>query len=110
MVYRLTSQVLVLLASSAPLLSGQTSAVGYRLSRLQDSLAAVSDTNQLRALFRQNRNDPLRAGAIGLRLGELGADPDFSDARNSFRRATREHSHLADPSGRCETSCVWAAE
>jgi len=96
MVYRLTSQVLVLLASSAPLLAGQTSVVGSSFPQLQDSLAGVSDTAQLRTLFRQNRDDPMRAGAIGLRLGELGADPDFSDARSSFRRATRQHSHWAE--------------
>src|SRR5215210_5997723 len=96
MVYRLTSQVLVLLASSAPLLAGQTSVVGSSFPQLQDSLAGVSDTAQLRNLFRQNRDDPMRAGAIGLRLGELGADPDFSDARSSFRRATRKHSHWAE--------------
>src|SRR3954467_2917883 len=96
MVYRLTSPVLVLLASSAPLLAGQTSVVGSRFPQLQDSLATVSDTTRLRTLFRQNRDDPLRAGAIGLRLGQLGADPDFSDARSSFRRATRQHSHLAE--------------
>jgi GWxTD domain-containing protein len=31
----------------------------------------------------------LRAGLIGLRLGELRADPDFSEALSSFRRASR---------------------
>jgi GWxTD domain-containing protein len=31
----------------------------------------------------------VRAGLIGLRLGELRADPDFSDALSRFRRAAR---------------------
>jgi GWxTD domain-containing protein len=96
MIYRLTGSLLVLLASSASLLAGQTSVVGSTFPQLQDSLAALSDTSQLRSLFRQNRNAPLRAGAIGFRLGELGADPDFSDALSSFRRATRQNSNLAE--------------
>jgi GWxTD domain-containing protein len=57
---------------------------------LRDSLASTSDTTALRTLRQTlHRSDPLRAGLIGLRLGELRADPDFSDALSSFRRASR---------------------
>jgi GWxTD domain-containing protein len=34
-------------------------------------------------------SDPLRGGLIALRLGELHADPDFSQAISSFSRASR---------------------
>jgi GWxTD domain-containing protein len=65
---------------------------------LRDSLAAISDTAGLRSQFRRARDErggtsnlpsELRAGLMALRLGELGVDPDFSDARSSFRKASR---------------------
>ena len=90
MANRLTSGLLVLLTSHTLLLAAQTSSSRSDFERVQDSVANVSDTVRLRALFRHSDN-PVRAGIIGLRLGELGDDPDFSDAISRFRRATRQH-------------------
>src|SRR5688572_1988869 len=90
--------VAVILSSHAAAQSSHTAAGGTAFERLRDSLAATSDTTALRALLqRLRRSDPLRAGLIGLRLGELHADPDFSEARSSFRRATRKNVRLAEP-------------
>src|SRR6185436_1726288 len=70
------------------------------------SLATSSDTALLRAMVRRifNGSDgpavlpaELRAGLIGLRLGELRADPDFSDALSSFRRAARLSASRPEP-------------
>jgi GWxTD domain-containing protein len=47
-------------------------------------------------LLRQSGADPGRAGHFALRLGELGADPDYSDALNQFRRATKKNDRLAE--------------
>jgi GWxTD domain-containing protein len=90
---------LILLTSRLSPLTAQTSSPQTAFEQLRDSLAASSDTSGLRSQFRSSRrnNDrrqlplssELRAGLIGLRLGELNADADFSDARSSFRRATR---------------------
>ena len=76
----------LLIPSRSPLAAQQTAFQHFR-----DSLATASDTAALRALFKPlRRSDPLRAGMIGLRLGELQADPDFSEAISSFRRAARK--------------------
>ena len=76
-----------------PLTAQQTA-----FERLRDSLAATSDTTALKALLQPlRRSDPLRAGLIGLRLGELHADPDFSEALSSFRRATRRNARRPEP-------------
>ena len=95
-------QRLVLLAAVIPLtsyfspLTGQTPAQQTAFEQLRDSLATSSDTTLLRTKLRKtlDRSDAqaalsaeLRAGLIGLRLGELRADPDFSEALSSFRRA-----------------------
>ncbi len=96
MANRLTSGLLVLLTSHTPLLAAQTSSSRSDFERVQDSVAGVSDTVRLRALFRHS-DDPVRAGVIGIRLGELGDDPDFSDAIGRFRRATRQHAKDAAP-------------
>jgi GWxTD domain-containing protein len=72
---------------------------------LRDSLAARSDTSLLRRQLRNTRQASdrhpslpaeIRAGLIGLRLGELHADADFSDARSSFRRAAKLSPDRAD--------------
>jgi GWxTD domain-containing protein len=82
-----------LTAHRSPLTGQQTA-----FERLRDSLAATSDTTALRALLqRLRRSDPIRAGLIGLRLGELHADPDFSEALSSFRRATRKNVRRPEP-------------
>jgi GWxTD domain-containing protein len=96
---------LVLLAAVIPLtsyfspLTAQTSTQRSAFEQLRDSLAATSDTsllrNQFRTILRNPQTEPglsarTRAGMIALRLGELQADPDFSEARSSFRRAAEE--------------------
>ena len=86
---RMTVIAVVLISRGTPL-TGQTAAQQTAFELFRDSLAARSDTTSLRALLKSlRRTDPVRAGVIGLRLGELHADPDFSDALASFRRAAR---------------------
>jgi GWxTD domain-containing protein len=83
----------VLLAAvvSSDSLTAQQSIARPPLERLRDSLAGTSDSTTLKQKLKHLRKtDPLIAGVIELRLGELGADPDFSLARKSFRRATRQ--------------------
>jgi GWxTD domain-containing protein len=71
-------------------LTAQTPIYHSAFKYLRDSLASTSDTTALRnMLLALRRSDPLRAGLIGLRLGELRADADFSDALSNFRRASR---------------------
>ncbi|HEU5303898.1 MAG TPA: hypothetical protein VFU40_04575, partial [Gemmatimonadales bacterium] len=104
---KLLTQCLVsggcLLTGCVPCLTPSLVAQSHRtlagFEALRDSLAATSDTSRLRVLFRSSqahekirRSDAtaeLRSGALALRLGQLGADPDFDDARASFRRAAR---------------------
>ncbi len=82
-----------LTAYRSPLTAQQTA-----FDRLRDSLATTSDTTALRALLRSlRRSDPLRAGLIGLRLGELHADSDFSEALSSFRRAAQSNARHPEP-------------
>jgi GWxTD domain-containing protein len=65
--------------------------------RLRDSLAGITDTTALGVSLRRLRGtDPLAQGLIALRLGELRADPDFSQALASFRRATRKGRPVAE--------------
>jgi GWxTD domain-containing protein len=71
-------------------LTGQTVTQQAAFQTLRDSLGFTNDTANLRTALRElRRQDPLRAGLIGLRLGELGADPSYDEARSSFRRASR---------------------
>jgi GWxTD domain-containing protein len=85
-----TTAVAFLLTSHLSLLTGQTLTRQTDFQTLRDSLASTADTNKLRAMLRMVRHsDPLRAGLVGLRLGELGADPGFSEALSSFRGASR---------------------
>ncbi|MEO8090020.1 MAG: GWxTD domain-containing protein [Gemmatimonadales bacterium] len=90
----LTFALLFLLAAyRSPLTAQQTA-----FDRLHDSLAATSDTAALRALLRSlTRSQPVRAGLVGLRLGELRADPDFSEALSSFRRAAKRDPRQPEP-------------
>jgi GWxTD domain-containing protein len=82
-----------LTAHHSPLTAQQSS-----FERLRDSLTSSSDTSALRVLLqRLRRSDPLRAGLVGLRLGELEADPDFSEALSSFRRAAKRDSRRPEP-------------
>lgn len=65
---------------------------------LRDSLATSLDTTALRAALRTlRRSSPLHAGLVGLRLAELHADPDFEEARSSFRQAARLNPHRPEP-------------
>ncbi|MEA2725461.1 MAG: hypothetical protein QOH59_3232 [Gemmatimonadales bacterium] len=90
--------IVVILTSRGSLLIGQSSAQQTAFEHLRDSLARTSDTAGLRALLRPlRRSDLLRAGLIGLRLGELRADPDFSEALSSFRRAARHDPGQPEP-------------
>jgi len=75
--------------------------------QLRDSLAAVYDTAALRSLFRSSlraekarREDVtavLRSGLLALRLGELRADRDYSEARSRFRDAARRQPGRPEP-------------
>jgi GWxTD domain-containing protein len=86
----------------APLVTavGQTPRERLALDRFHDSLdsASPNDTASLRRTTRALRQtatrtrDPLltlRAGLAAMRLGVLGADPDFGDAVRLLREATR---------------------
>ena len=77
--------------------SVQHSFTSLTFEQLRDSLAGISDTNLLRATMKHHRkSEPLRAGLLALRLGELGADPDFGEALGSFRRAIRKQPARAE--------------
>ena len=75
--------------------------------RLSDSLAHSGDTTALRTLLRSSvryhKSHPtdhsaaLRSGLVALRLGELRADPDFSEALSIFREAARRGSDRPEP-------------
>jgi GWxTD domain-containing protein len=88
----LTSYFSPLTCQTHPLIAG--------FQHLRDSLAATSDTAALRTLLRsarhhqkthrEDRSAALWSGLVALRLGELSADPDFSEARSRFREATRQ--------------------
>src|SRR5215210_7404901 len=85
--------LLPLTAHRSPLTAQQTA-----FEHLRDSLATTSDTAALRALLRPvRRSDPLRAGLIALRLGELYADSDYSEALSSFRRAAQKNAGRPEP-------------
>ncbi len=88
----------LLIAAPFVAAAGQSSADRAALDRFSDSLGALSipDTSALRTTFHSLRNAAksgrkplliLRAGLAATRLGELGADPDFSDAVKDLRRA-----------------------
>lgn len=76
----------------------QQSFASLTFEQLRDSLAGVSDTSWLRATFNQHKrnSEPLHAGLIALRLGELGADPDFSEALGRFRAAAKKQPARAE--------------
>lgn len=87
---RVIAVLALLLTSHLSPLTGQTPTQHNDFQTLRDSLASTSDTTRLRKMLQTiRRSDPLRAGLIGLRLGELRADPDFGDALSDFRRASQ---------------------
>ena len=100
---------LLLLTAYFSLPSAQAQQVhrAVEFERLNDSLDHSTDTTALRALLRSSqqyhksrRTDvsaALRSGLVALRLGELRADPDFSEALSSLREAARRASHRPEP-------------
>jgi hypothetical protein len=87
---RIIPVLLYLLGLHLPLLSGQTAVRRTSFTDLRDSLAGVADTIALRTAFRRSPDsDAVRGGAIALRLGELGADSDYSLAVDRFRQAVQ---------------------
>ena len=101
---RSTLATACLLTSYLSPLTCQTPAT---FASLRDSLALVSDTAALRDLLRASRRKEksrptdgimaLRSGLLALRLGELKADPDFSEARARFRDAARRAPGRPEP-------------
>ncbi len=64
----------------------------------------MSDTAALRLLLRSSRRQDekggeslIRGGVVALRLGELRADPDFSEALRMFREAGKRASRSPEP-------------
>src|SRR5918995_333697 len=104
-----TLAILFLLTAYRSPLSSQSTpaspqAPTAEFQRLGDSLArsSASDATALRTLLRSSvryhKSQPtdhsaaLRSGLVALRLGELRADPDFSEALSIFREAARRGS------------------
>lgn len=100
---------LILLTSCFSLVTAQAGspAAAAEFQRLNDSLARSTDTTALRTLLRSSKrfheshksdlSAALRSGLIALRLGELHADPDFSEALSTLREAARRGSHRPEP-------------
>ncbi|HEX7337403.1 MAG TPA: GWxTD domain-containing protein [Gemmatimonadales bacterium] len=88
-------------------LSPLTAQTPTAFAALRDSLAATFDTAALRTLLRSSRRDEkahpedlsaaLRSGLLAFRLGELKADPDFSEALSRFREASRRAPGRPEP-------------
>jgi GWxTD domain-containing protein len=82
--------VAIPVAAGSPPVAAQETQAPSSLIQLRDSLRTISDTSLLKVQLKQLRkSSPFQAGWVALRLGELGADADFSEARSSFRRAAR---------------------
>ena len=106
---RAVVHTLLLLTSYFSLLTAQAQspAAVAEFQRLTDSLARSSDTTALRTLLRSSQRHhrshkadllpALRSGLVALRLGELRADPDFSEALSSLREAARRDSRRPEP-------------
>jgi GWxTD domain-containing protein len=99
---------LLLLTSNFSLLTAQAqSPDAAEFQRLKDSLARSSDTAALRTLLRSSQrhhrshkadlSSTLRSGLVALRLGDLRADPDFSEALSSLREAAKRGSDRPEP-------------
>src|SRR5688572_7067995 len=100
----LTSHLSLLTAQTSPPLTAQEPA-GF--ADLRDSIAAMSDTSVIRDRLdesrqqhkqeRENLSAALRSGLLALRLGELRADPDYSEALSIFRAATKRAPQQPEP-------------
>jgi GWxTD domain-containing protein len=94
-----------LLTSQSTAASLQPPATEFQ--RLNDSLGRLADTTALRMLLRSSvgyhkshKTNPvaaLRSGLVALRLGELGADPDFSEALSVLREAAKRGPRRPEP-------------
>jgi GWxTD domain-containing protein len=79
-------------------LAGQMPVQRSDFERFRDSLVSTTDTMALRAMLQGlRRSAPLRAGLIGLRLGELDADRNFREALAGFKRAARLDPRRPEP-------------
>ena len=106
---RALALTLLLLTSYFSPLTGQAPRFypAVEFGRLKDSLTRSTDTTALRTLLRSSRryhkshkddlSAALRSGLVALRLGQLRADPDFSEALSSLREAARRGSHRPEP-------------
>ncbi|HKH83644.1 MAG TPA: GWxTD domain-containing protein [Gemmatimonadales bacterium] len=92
--------LLVLLRTSPTPLIAQHSPARNHFTLLRGSLEGISDTTLLRNLLRSSRTyqkthpaetaAAWQSGLVALRLGRLGADPDFGTALSIFRAAARQ--------------------
>ncbi|HEX3234568.1 MAG TPA: GWxTD domain-containing protein [Gemmatimonadales bacterium] len=90
-----SAAILVLVLHAARVL-GQAPGDRLALQRFRDSLSRVDDTTSLRdyqhrlhsSSTSNGDTDRLRAGLLAFRLAELGADRDFGDAIDLFRKLT----------------------
>jgi GWxTD domain-containing protein len=81
----LHSAIVIALLSTHSLLLPAQDPTPHSFVAARESLSVVSDTVVLKtSLARVPHADPLRRGLLALRLGELGADPDFSQALSYF--------------------------
>ncbi len=103
--------LLPLTAYTSPLTSQSTPdslpVAAVEFQHLNDSLARSTDTTALRRLLRSSQRyhkshktdlaAALRSGLVALRLGQLRADPDFSEALSSLREAVTRGSYRPEP-------------
>src|SRR5215204_1814496 len=103
---RFLTSTMLLLTSNFSLLTAQ-SPIAAEFQQLKDSLARSTDTTALRRLLRSSQRyhkshkadltAALRSGFVALRLGELGADPDFSEALSNLREAAKRGPRRPEP-------------
>jgi GWxTD domain-containing protein len=103
---RFLTSTMLLLTSYLSLLTAQSPDLA-EFQHLRDSLARSTDTTELRRLLRTSKRyhrshkadlpAALRTGLVALRLGELGADPDFSEALSNLREAAKRGPRQPEP-------------
>jgi GWxTD domain-containing protein len=92
--------LLVLLGTFPTPLIAQQSPARSHFALLRDPLEGISDTSLLRSLLRSSRAyekthraetaATWHSGLVALRLGRLGADPDYGTALSIFRAFTKQ--------------------
>ncbi|HET6797359.1 MAG TPA: GWxTD domain-containing protein [Gemmatimonadales bacterium] len=86
-----------LTAHFSPLIA-QSTAFESSFQSFRDSLSPITNTSALQALFKSlRRSEPLRAGAVALRLAQLGINPSYDQAISSFRLATKAQFDRPEP-------------